>query len=272
MATLHIPTTELIRPLKILAIPDGHDEPDNTDKTRWTALGNFILETRPDVIVNTGDMFDMPSLSAWDTKKSEFGSRRYWKDIASAREALSLLHAPIDRYNITRSIYKKRKYKPRWVYTMGNHENRINRVLDYNRVELEGALSTEHFGLKERGYEVYPFLKPVMINGVMFNHYFTSGIMGKPVGGVNAARSHTLKLMTSTVSGHSHEMHYAVNTAADGRKIHALIGGCFFDHSHDYSRSSEHFFWRGFSVLHNTWEGEYDLEQKRLETLLAEYL
>ena len=257
--------------LNILHIPDGHVEP-GTSNRRWTALGRFILDRRPDVIVNTGDMADMPSLSHYDKGKSDFHHRRYRDDIDSVQDALRCLHEPIDEYNNHRVSMKKRQYRPRWVFCHGNHENRINRAIENDRPMLEGSISLQDLGLEQYGYEIHPFLQPTNINGVLFNHYYTSGIMGKPVGGVNSARTHTVKLMTSTVSGHSHEAHHYMNTTADGRKVHALIGGCFFEHSHAFSAASEHFYWRGFHMLNNVAQGEYDLEQVRMNTLLENYL
>ena len=55
----------------VLVIPDGHAEP-GINNDRWAALGEYILTYRPDVIVNLGDMADMPSLSSYDTRKSDF--------------------------------------------------------------------------------------------------------------------------------------------------------------------------------------------------------
>lgn len=96
--------------------------------------------------------------------------------------------------------------------------------------------------------------------------------MGKPIGGANAARSHTMKLMRSSASGHSHEFDYFINTAMDGTKVHGLVGGCFFDHTHEFAAAQEHLYWRGFNVLHDVQDGEYDLESIRLSRLMRDYM
>ena len=256
--------------MKILNIPDSHAEP-GVDNNRFEALGNFILETKPDVIVNIGDMADMSSLSSYDRGKSDFHSRRYQDDIEAVNDALKRLHKPLDDYNKVRSSWRKKQYKPKFVFCMGNHENRINTAISTDKVMLEGLISTDDIKLKERGYTVVPFMTPITIGGVMFQHYFPSGVMGMPIGGVNAARSHALKLMVSTVSGHSHLFDHAVNTRHDGKKIHNLVGGCFFEHSHEFAKNSEYLYWRGFNVLNNVSDGEFELEQHSLKKLMENY-
>ena len=52
-----------------LVIPDAHVEPDQ-DLIRFSKLGNFITEHRPDNIVFLGDFVSLDSLSAWDLGKS----------------------------------------------------------------------------------------------------------------------------------------------------------------------------------------------------------
>lgn len=256
--------------MKILNIPDSHAEP-GVDNDRFEALGNFIIESKPDIIVNIGDMADMPSLSSYDRGKSDFHSRRYQEDIKAANDALMRLHKPIDDYNKIRSTYHRKQYKPHFVYCMGNHENRINNAIQLDRVVLGSLISTDDIKLKEKGYTVVPFMVPITFGGVMFQHYFPSGVMGMPVGGVNAARSHAIKLMVSTVSGHSHLFDYSINTRHDGKKIHNLVGGCYFEHSHEFAKSSEHLYWRGVSMLNNVNDGEFDLEQHSLKNLMENY-
>ncbi len=49
----------------MLIIPDPHASPDY-DNERFSALGEFILSTKPQYIVCLGDMADMSSLSSYD--------------------------------------------------------------------------------------------------------------------------------------------------------------------------------------------------------------
>jgi len=53
-------------------IPDCQVTPDTpTDHLRW--IGEYIVEQKPDVVVNIGDFADMESLSSYDRVK-----RSWW--------------------------------------------------------------------------------------------------------------------------------------------------------------------------------------------------
>jgi len=60
----------------LLIIGDPHAHPDYDNK-RFTALGKYILKTKPDIIVCLGDFADMPSLSSYDKGTKGFEGRRY---------------------------------------------------------------------------------------------------------------------------------------------------------------------------------------------------
>lgn len=78
-------------------------------------IGQYILDKKPDVIVQIGDFADMPSLSSYDKGKKSFEGRRYKKDIAAAREAMDRLLAPLKKYNAQQRATKHAQYKPRMV-------------------------------------------------------------------------------------------------------------------------------------------------------------
>ena len=62
-----------------LVVPDIHAHPDhNNDRADW--LGKLILDIKPDVVVNIGDMWDMPSMSSYDKGTKGFYGRSYRKD------------------------------------------------------------------------------------------------------------------------------------------------------------------------------------------------
>lgn len=70
-----------------LIVPDSHVHPDHpNDRADW--LGQFIKERKPDVVVNIGDTFDMPSLSSFDKGKVSFHGNSYEKDIEAGVEFL----------------------------------------------------------------------------------------------------------------------------------------------------------------------------------------
>ena len=70
-----------------------------------------------------------------------------------------------------------------------------------NRVPApaDGVLSIKDLAFEEYGWEVHDFLEVVIIEGVAFSHYFTSGTMGRPV---TTAQACLTKKHMSCVQGH----------------------------------------------------------------------
>lgn len=257
----------------ILIIPDSHAEPGRdghkTDNSRFKYLGNLIVEKQPEIIVNLGDMADMPSLSLHDIGRKSFEGRRYQDDIDAAIDAQDKLFEPITAYNRS----KKNKYSPRWVYLQGNHEFRINRAVELDRklerlIEWEKDLLTEDFG-----WETYPYKEIVDIEGIAFTHHFTAGRMDKPIGGINQARAILNKMHMSSVQGHSHIRDIAFDVDATGKEMFGLVAGCYFEQEMSYaSKREQQQWWRGITMLKGVDKGTPgDIEFISLKTIKKEY-
>src|SRR5258706_8359990 len=157
---------------KILVIPDAQVKPGvNIDHLEWA--GKYILKIKPDVIVNIGDFGDLPSLSSYDVGTRNFEGRRYKSDVESVHAGMTKLLTPLWDYNIQAKKNKEKQYKPRMVLTLGNHCERINKAVNSDP-KLDGVLSIKDLKYEEFGWEVIPFLKPIIIDGVAFCHYFPS--------------------------------------------------------------------------------------------------
>ena len=152
-----------------LIIPDAHAKPDVSNE-RFDWLGRMIMAERPDVIVCIGDFYDMEALSSYDRGKGSMEGRRYKKDIEAGNEALSRLMAPMIKHNKRQAKNKKKQYSPRMVYTAGNHENRINIALNQDPWTLEGVISMEDMAWKQYGWEAYPYLERVCVDGITYTH------------------------------------------------------------------------------------------------------
>ncbi len=198
-------------------IPDCQVRPGvNTE--HLSHIGNYLAEKRPDVIVCIGDFADMPSLSSYAVGKAEAEGQRYVKDIKSAQDAMEKLLTP---------IRKAKGYSPRLVLTLGNHEDRITREAEANP-KFEGKISVEDLGYKEAGWEVHPFLKIVKIDGFEYVHYFTSGVMGRPV---SSAAAILRERHCSGVMGHVQ----VCDVAFHKKSGHvAIISGCCYTHEEKY--------------------------------------
>lgn len=252
--------------IKILVIPDAQVKPgNNTDFLR--RIGLYITDKKPDVIVNIGDWADMPSLSSYDVGKKSFEGRRYRDDIQSAKDAMSTLLEPIAEYNRRAKRDHKERYNPRLVLTLGNHEDRITRAVESD-AKLDGTIGLSDLSYENFGWEVIPYLEPIVINGVAFCHYFTSGVLGRPC---TSAQMQLAKKHMSCISGHQQgfQMHTAYN--ASGKRLTSIIAGSCYEHNEDYLNHQTNNHWRGCLLMHNVKEGEFDLVQVPLHYLQERY-
>lgn len=247
--------------MKLLVIPDPHAHPDY-DHERFSALGELVVRERPDVVLCTGDWADMESLSTHEARGSKaFEGRRYARDIEAVHQSLELFHAPINACYERQAAGHRARYKPRLVFTIGNHEDRIDRALN-SLPELDGVIGIKDLHLAEHGWEVYPYKDTVDIGGWQCSHFHSSGTMGAPIGGVNAARQTLMKQHTSTIAGHAHTLDYSTEVRRDGVRIHALIAGVFchrnFASTYCWARNTWHLWWRGVCILEGVEGGQCD--------------
>ncbi len=252
--------------MKHLVIPDCQIKPGvPNDHLRWAGL--YISEKKPDVIVCIGDFADMPSLSSYDEGKKSFEGRRYTKDIEAAHEAMKLLMDPIKaemlRYN---SRKKKAKWNPRFILTLGNHEDRITRAIN-DDPKLEGLLSVNDLPYKD--WEVISYLDVITVDGVSYSHYFTSGPMGRPV---TSARSLTTKKHCSCVMGHVQRKEVDIQYTGTGKRITSIFAGCYYQHDEEYlTPQGNKSAWHGLWMLHQVKDGEYDEMPISIEYLRGKY-
>ena len=249
-----------------LVIPDCQIRPgDSTDFLEH--IGKYILTMRPDTVICLGDFADMPSLSSFDVGKKSFEGKRYCNDIAAVNEAMSILMSPLETYNTKARKNKEKFYKPRLVFTLGNHEERINRTIN-NDAKLDGFLNINDLEYQKHGWEVFPFLEVVVIDGVAYSHYFTSGVLGRPVTTAAACLS---KKHMSCIQGHQQGLQIAMGHRADGLPITSVISGSCYEHDEDYLGPQGNKHWRGILVLHDVKDGAFDLMPVSLDYLRKKY-
>lgn len=239
--------------MKHLVIPDTQVKPNSpTDHLRWAGL--YAAEKKPDVIVHIGDHFDMPSLSSWDVGKKSFEGRRYKDDIEAGIHAMEVFLQPIRDEQQRLKVNKHKQWRPRMVYTLGNHENRIERAIESDP-KLDGLIGYKDLQLEEMGFEVYDFLDVVVIDQIAYAHYFTSGIMGRPV---SSARNMLSKKMMSCIMGHVQDRDIAYGRRADGTNILGLFSGIYYQHDEDYLTPQTNSSWRGIWMLNEVANGGCD--------------
>jgi hypothetical protein len=208
----------------------------------------------------------LPSLSSYDRGMKSFEGRSYTNDLWAAREAMDALLEPLYAEQKRLKKNKEKNYYPRMVLTLGNHENRINLVVNEDR-KLEGLISTED--LPYQDWEVKPFLEVECIDGIAYSHYFTSGVMGRPI---TTAQALLNKKHMSCFAGHQQGRQIAYARRADGKEMTAIICGSFYEHDEDYlgPQGNQHF--RGCYMLHEVDDGAFDEMAVSLRYLKENYL
>jgi hypothetical protein len=239
--------------MRHLVIPDTQCKPGNSFN-HLTWVGKYAADKKPDVIIHLGDHWDMPSLSIYDVGKKSFEGRTYHADIEAGHEGMQALLAPIKEEQARLKRNKEKQWNPRMVFLLGNHEERIQRAIESDR-KLEGLIGYHDFKLDEYGFECYPFLQPVVIDGVAYCHYFTSGVMGRPVSSPALMLS---KKHMSCVMGHVQDRGIAYARRADGKRMTGLFGGICYTHDEGYLTPQTNGSWSGIWMFNEVEDGAFD--------------
>jgi hypothetical protein len=209
----------------------------------------------------------MSSLSSYDVGTKSFEGRRYKDDINAATRAMDTLLGPITEFNAKAKRNHRERYNPRLVLTLGNHENRISRATNSDP-KLDGTISVEDLKYAEFGWEVIPFLDVVVIDGIAYSHYFTSGVLGRPC---TSAQAQLAKKHMSCIAGHQQGLQIAMTGRADGTRLTSIIAGSCYEHDEDYLGPQGNKHWRGCLMLHEVHDGEFDLMPISLDYLKRRY-
>lgn len=249
-------------------IPDTQIKPGvPTEFLSW--IGEYVWEKRPDVLIHAGDHADMPSLSSYDRGKIQMEGRRYRQDIDAANKGFDTLMEPLYRHNRHRTKkLKEKQWWPRMVITLGNHEDRIRRAVEDNP-ELDGTVSTDDLNYADHGWEVVPFLEPILIDGLYYAHYFYNPLTGRPYGGMPETRLKNIG--HSFVQGHEQTKKMAEVWLGNGEVRRALICGACYLHDEFYKGPQGNNHFRGIFVLNEVRDGNYDLMEVSLNFLCRKY-
>lgn len=226
-----------------------------TDHVSWIA--EYIREKRPDVVVQIGDWWDMPSLSMHDPIGSlAMEGARYEDDIEAGNAAMIALSTPLKGLGIELHL------------TLGNHEERILR--DVNRdPRYAGTIGMHHLNAARLGWTVHEFREIVNVDGVWYSHFFYNPLTGRPWGGTIDNRLN--KIGHSFTAGHEQTMRYTSRYLANGQEQHGLVAGACYLHDESYKGPQGNHHWRGLIVKHEVRNGVYDLMRVSLDFLCRRY-
>lgn len=234
-------------------------------------VGRYIAEKfagRPNVkVIHLGDHYDMPSLSSYDRKGgSLMEGRRYTTDIEYGNRAWHALEAPI----LEAMKASRGKWKPELIFLHGNHEERIVRA-SREDAQLDGLVTLDDLAVNKDGiWTTYPFLEPVVLDGVMYAHYFANRMTGRALSGQSMdARIKTVG--RSFTMGHQPGLWFGRREIVGGAAHLGLVAGSCYMHVEDYLGAQGNDFWRGIIVCYNVRRGDYDPKFVSLDSLCRRY-
>ncbi len=252
----------------ILVIGDAHVD-DEQDLSRFDALGNYILDKKPEYVVIIGDFLSFNCLSAWDRDKRKLmENRRYSSEIEAGNEALNRMAMPLQEWRKRR----KQSYSPSVIYLEGNHEDRLTRYLQGDPT-FDGQVGVvKDLYLEERGIEYVPFKENFNIDGVSFTHIPISS-SGRPISNPTCAQKALRLYHNSVVFGHTHTLDHCAEHKQNAPHLNqALSVGCFFEHVDEYAKGSMTNYWRGIVHLNTYSENRFDYQTIAMSRLKEGWL
>jgi len=258
--------------MKILVIPDTQVK-EGVPTNHIGAAGNYLVKHRPDTVVLLGDWWDCPSLSMFNTNLEAEGLKLK-EDLRAGNAALALFMHPLLKLQAKQLDNKKKVYRPKLIYCVGNHDPqvRIPRLVERHPI-LQGFLLEDTTDLLEGyGFEVVPFLEVKEIEGIRFAHYFVNPHSAKksPLGG--AIDTMLKNAGFSFIQGHTQGLKMGKHYLGDGTRRLGIVAGSFYQHKEKYMgvQGNEH--WHGIIQLNEVKDGGADVAEISLNYLLRKYL
>lgn len=235
------------------------------DHLPW--VGQALVEYEPDVIVHAGDHYDMPSCGDHDKPGSlAVEGQRYKDDIETGRHAFDVLCKPMENHIAALRKNHKRRWEPRKLVTIGNHEDRADRVAKANP-RLLGTVGTADCTFRD--WEIYPFLERVFIDGICYSHYFQNTHSSYPIGGEISTR--LSKIGCSFVQGHEQGRRIGEKIMGSGKTLYGIVNGSCYLHIENYRGRQGQRHWRGVMMMNEVEDGEYDIMPLSLRYLCKKY-
>jgi hypothetical protein len=238
---------------------------EGLDISHIKAAGKMLVKRRPECVVVIGDWWDFPSLSTHTPlARIAYEQKTYIKDLQAGIKAMEAFLAPLKSLQKRQKKSKHKVYSPKLIFTLGNHEYRVDRLVEQQPM-LEGLLPRCEDYLLDKGFHVVPYKQKVVVDGVTYCHLCPQT---SSAGAVSRAHLIAQKRNSSWTVGHSQIFDYHVSPHLP--RIQCLIIGAFYRHDEGYKEgSNDH--WRGLVYKKNVKDGTYDPEFINVEALLNEY-
>lgn len=200
---------------RTIFVPDIHAPAH--DKRAFAACLSAIRNVKPDRIVLLGDVGEFEGASGWKWEKRKRPPLEYIlpevdNDFKATNKILDDIDSAID-------------WECEKIFIEGNHEDRVNRLIEEHPYLSEKYKLQTALKLDERRYAFYPLGKLVKVGPVYAYH-------GIHAGGVMHSRAHLMKYGCNIVYGHYHDVS-CYSMQRDGDIIKAWCLGCLKDLSAD---------------------------------------
>lgn len=256
------------KPKTAVVFSCGHAMPE-VGNQRFSWLGNFLFDVKPDYVIDLGDGADMPSLNSYDERNPKaVVMNNYGKDIKSYLDSQERLRHPFRH---------AKKKKPFWIGFEGNHENRIKKAIQHNP-RIEGPEYGLSFGHLETDslfdeYHEYHCSAPSIADydGVSYAHYFGAGNFGRAISGVHHAYALLQHRNHSSTCGHSHKRGVYFKDGAHPNGLIGLVAGCYKGKEEAWAGQSNNDWWKGVVVKREIAKGIYEPEFVSMETIKKNY-
>jgi hypothetical protein len=246
----------------------GHTDP-SVSNDRYSWLGEFLYDLKPDYVVDLGDGADMRSLNTFDTRRPEaIVSQSYEADINHYNDAQERMRWKFRHH--------KRK-RPQYYGFEGNHENRIKKAIGHDP-RLQGSKYGISFGHLQANhwfdeYHEYHNSAPSIhdYDGVSYTHFFSRGNFGSAMSGMHHANGLLQQRGSSATCGHSHKRDLKFKDGSHPQGIVGLVAGCFKGAAETWAGQANNDWWSGVVVKRELRNGMYEPAFVSISALKAAY-
>jgi hypothetical protein len=231
---------------RVLSLSDIH-VPFHDPKALTIALSYARDELDPDVVLINGDGADFYSVSRHDKNPTRVGGLK--AELEALREVLQWIMSAFPQ--------------ARFVYKLGNHEERLEKHIWNKAPELLGVAPCrmwESVQLNDLKIEWVADKRPIMAGHlpILHGHEFAKGLAAP----VNPARSAFLKLLHTALIGHLHRASTHPEPDMFGSETTCWSQGCLCDLHPEYAPFNK---WQhGFAFVEVHADGEFDLHNYKL--------
>lgn len=246
----------------------AHSDPKVSNE-RFTWLGKFLYDIKPDYVIDLGDGADMRSLNSFDTRKpGAIVSQSYEADINCYNDAQERLRW---------EFVKNKRKRPAFYGFEGNHENRIKTATSFDP-RLEGkkyGISFSHLNTNRwfDEYHEYHNGAPKIHNydGVDYAHFITAGNFGRPMAGMHHAYALIQNRYRSAVVGHTHKRDVYFKDGVGPKGAIGMVVGCYKGADESWAGQANEDWWKGVVVLRDISDGFFDPQFVSLSVLRRTY-